>query len=97
MNRPQPRQQAQQMGGSLPYRRPPSVTGQPIVTENQVNGGPYDNQSPGMSCETHQSGEAPTGCDQTVTGELGLQYFGNQTENIFQNKAIYFCIKKLNK
>ncbi|XP_056282316.1 abl interactor 2-like isoform X1 [Pseudoliparis swirei] len=46
MNRPQPRQQAQQMGGSLPYRRPPSVTGQPIVTENQVNGGPYDNQSP---------------------------------------------------
>ncbi|XP_068429312.1 abl interactor 2-like isoform X7 [Clinocottus analis] len=46
MNRPQPRQPAQQMGGSLPYRRPPSVTGQPIVTENQVNGGPYYNQSP---------------------------------------------------
>ncbi|KAK9537360.1 hypothetical protein VZT92_004987 [Zoarces viviparus] len=46
MNRPQPRQQAQQVGGSLPYRRPPSVTGQPIVTENQVNGGPYYNQSP---------------------------------------------------
>uniref|UniRef100_A0A8C9ZBB4 Abl interactor 2 n=1 Tax=Sander lucioperca TaxID=283035 RepID=A0A8C9ZBB4_SANLU len=34
-------------GGSLPYRRPPSVTGQPIVTENQINGGPYYNQSPG--------------------------------------------------
>uniref|UniRef100_A0A8C9Z9T3 Abl interactor 2 n=1 Tax=Sander lucioperca TaxID=283035 RepID=A0A8C9Z9T3_SANLU len=33
-------------GGSLPYRRPPSVTGQPIVTENQINGGPYYNQSP---------------------------------------------------
>ncbi|XP_045898609.1 abl interactor 1-like isoform X2 [Micropterus dolomieu] len=46
MNRPQPRQQAQQVGGSLPYRRPPSVTGQPISTENQVNGGPYYNQSP---------------------------------------------------
>ncbi|XP_034741073.1 abl interactor 2-like isoform X4 [Etheostoma cragini] len=46
MNRPQPRQQALQVGGSLPYRRPPSVTGQPIVTENQINGGPYYNQSP---------------------------------------------------
>ncbi|KAA8579189.1 hypothetical protein FQN60_018762, partial [Etheostoma spectabile] len=47
MNRPQPRQQALQVGGSLPYRRPPSVTGQPIVPENQINGGPYYNQSPG--------------------------------------------------
>ncbi|XP_034042830.1 abl interactor 2-like isoform X2 [Thalassophryne amazonica] len=46
MNRPQPRQQAPQVGGSLPYRRPPSVTGQPIVTQNHVNGGPYYNQSP---------------------------------------------------
>ncbi|XP_029936482.1 abl interactor 2-like isoform X2 [Myripristis murdjan] len=46
MNRPQPRQQAPQVGGSLPYRRPPSVTGQPITTQNQVNGGPYYNQSP---------------------------------------------------
>ncbi|XP_029385726.1 abl interactor 2-like isoform X6 [Echeneis naucrates] len=46
MNRPQPRQQAPQVGGSLPYRRPPSVTGQPIVTQNQVNGGPHYNQSP---------------------------------------------------
>ncbi|XP_035860015.1 abl interactor 2-like isoform X9 [Sander lucioperca] len=46
MNRPQPRQHALQVGGSLPYRRPPSVTGQPIVTENQINGGPYYNQSP---------------------------------------------------
>ncbi|XP_030614456.1 abl interactor 2-like isoform X6 [Archocentrus centrarchus] len=46
MNRPQPRQQTPQVGGSLPYRRPPSVTGQPIATQNQVNGGPYYNQSP---------------------------------------------------
>ncbi|CAI5670462.1 abl interactor 1 isoform X7 [Oreochromis niloticus] len=46
MNRPQPRQQTPQVGGSLPYRRPPSVTGQPITTQNQVNGGPYYNQSP---------------------------------------------------
>ncbi|XP_054915982.1 abl interactor 2-like isoform X6 [Poeciliopsis prolifica] len=44
MNRPQPRQQTPQVGGSLPYRRPPSVTGQPIT--NHVNGGPYYNQSP---------------------------------------------------
>ncbi|XP_032423406.1 abl interactor 2-like isoform X1 [Xiphophorus hellerii] len=44
MNRPQPRQQTPQVGGSLPYRRPPSVTGQPIA--NHVNGGPYYNQSP---------------------------------------------------
>ncbi|MED6286142.1 hypothetical protein CHARACLAT_002771, partial [Characodon lateralis] len=46
MNRPQPRQQNPQVGGSLPYRRPPSVTGQPIATHNHVNGGPYYNQSP---------------------------------------------------
>ncbi|XP_013878200.1 abl interactor 2 [Austrofundulus limnaeus] len=46
MNRPQPRQQFPQVGGSLPYRRPPSVTGQPIVTQNNVNGGPDYNQSP---------------------------------------------------
>ncbi|XP_077435441.1 abl interactor 2-like isoform X2 [Vanacampus margaritifer] len=48
MNRPQPRQQTPQVGGSLPYRRPPSVTGQPIGTQShQVNGGPhYNGQSP---------------------------------------------------
>ncbi|KAF3694387.1 Abl interactor 2 Abelson interactor 2 [Channa argus] len=46
MNRPHPRQQTPQVGGSLPYRRPPSVTDQPIVTQNQVNGAPYYNQSP---------------------------------------------------
>ncbi|KAM4561879.1 abl interactor 2-like isoform 4-T4 [Fundulus diaphanus] len=46
MNRPQPRQQTPQVGGSLPYRRPPSVTGQPIATHNHVNGGPHYNQSP---------------------------------------------------
>ncbi|KAM3608308.1 uncharacterized protein V6R79_022863 [Siganus canaliculatus] len=46
MNRPQPRQQTPQVGGSLPYRRPPSVTGQPIAAQNHVNGGPYFGQSP---------------------------------------------------
>ncbi|KAM3861834.1 abl interactor 2-like isoform 4-T4 [Diretmus argenteus] len=48
MNRPQPRQQVPQVGGSLPYRRPPSVTGQPIIPQDQVNGdgGPYYDQCP---------------------------------------------------
>ncbi|KAM9804534.1 abl interactor 2-like [Neosynchiropus ocellatus] len=48
MNRPQPRQQSPQVGGSLPYRRPPSVTGQPITTQGQLNGGPdtHKAQSP---------------------------------------------------
>ncbi|KAM9850785.1 abl interactor 2-like [Aulostomus maculatus] len=46
MNRPQPRQQTPQVGGSLPYRRPPSVTSQPISPQNQVNGGPCYSQSP---------------------------------------------------
>ncbi|XP_047198511.1 abl interactor 2-like isoform X3 [Hippoglossus stenolepis] len=48
MNRPQPRHQTAQVGGSLPYRRPPSVTGEPIITENHVNGGPCYNQSPDL-------------------------------------------------
>ncbi|XP_075886581.1 abl interactor 2-like isoform X2 [Nelusetta ayraudi] len=49
MNRPQPRQQTPQVGGSLPYRRPPSVTGQPITVQHhhqQLNGGPRCSQSP---------------------------------------------------
>lgn len=46
MNRPQPRQQTPQVGGSLPYRRPPSVTDQPMG-QNQVNGGACYTQSPG--------------------------------------------------
>ncbi|XP_060944375.1 abl interactor 2-like isoform X22 [Limanda limanda] len=46
MNRPPPRHQTAQVGGSLPYRRPPSVTDQPITAENHVNGGGCYNQSP---------------------------------------------------
>ncbi|XP_062312784.1 abl interactor 2a isoform X13 [Osmerus eperlanus] len=54
MNRPVPRQTSPPVGGSLPYRRPPSVTGQPILPQSQSqvqspsqpNGGPYYNQSP---------------------------------------------------
>ncbi|XP_044044646.1 abl interactor 2-like isoform X15 [Siniperca chuatsi] len=43
MNRPVQPPQNQQVGGSLPYRRPASVTGQPNVAHNQsqLNGGPH--------------------------------------------------------
>ncbi|XP_047195070.1 abl interactor 2b isoform X8 [Hippoglossus stenolepis] len=43
MNRPaQPQQQQNpQVGGSLPYRRPSSVTGQPSMAQSQLNGGPH--------------------------------------------------------
>ncbi|XP_009302790.1 abl interactor 2a isoform X9 [Danio rerio] len=45
MNRPVPRQTAPSVGGSLPYRRPPSLTGQTSMPPSQQNGGPYYNQS----------------------------------------------------
>ncbi|XP_035764471.1 abl interactor 2b isoform X13 [Neolamprologus brichardi] len=43
MNRPAQQPQNPPVGGSLPYRRPSSVTGQPNVThnQNQLNGGPH--------------------------------------------------------
>ncbi|XP_073318757.1 abl interactor 2-like isoform X3 [Pagrus major] len=43
MNRPAQPPQPQQVGGSLPYRRPSSVTGQPSMPHNQtqLNGGPH--------------------------------------------------------
>ncbi|XP_068165185.1 abl interactor 2-like isoform X4 [Antennarius striatus] len=43
MNRPAQQPQNQQVGGSLPYRRPSSVTGQPNAAHNQsqLNGGPH--------------------------------------------------------
>ncbi|XP_069377292.1 abl interactor 2-like isoform X19 [Paralichthys olivaceus] len=40
MNRPA-QQQNPQVGGSLPYRRPSSVTGQPNMAQSQLNGGPH--------------------------------------------------------
>ncbi|XP_058468397.1 abl interactor 2-like isoform X10 [Solea solea] len=47
MNRPAQQQpQNQQVGGSLPYRRPSSVSGQPNVAQNQLNGGPHFAQNP---------------------------------------------------
>ncbi|KAF4087099.1 hypothetical protein AMELA_G00091790 [Ameiurus melas] len=44
MNRPVPRQITPPVGGSLPYRRPPSVSSQPTMPASQQNGGPYYNQ-----------------------------------------------------
>ncbi|XP_040888647.1 abl interactor 2b isoform X10 [Toxotes jaculatrix] len=43
MNRPVQQPQNPQVGGSLPYRRPSSVTGQPNMAHNQsqLNGGPH--------------------------------------------------------
>ncbi|XP_048049278.1 abl interactor 2a isoform X5 [Megalobrama amblycephala] len=45
MNRPVPRQITPTVGGSLPYRRPPSITGQASMPSSQQNGGPYYNQN----------------------------------------------------
>nr|XP_061802546.1 abl interactor 2-like isoform X6 [Nerophis lumbriciformis] len=43
MNRPAQQPQNTHVGGSLPYRRPSSVTGQPNMApnQNQLNGGPH--------------------------------------------------------
>ncbi|XP_077452078.1 abl interactor 2b isoform X20 [Stigmatopora argus] len=50
MNRPAQNPQNTHVGGSLPYRRPSSVTGQPntVPNQNQLNGGPHfvQNQGP---------------------------------------------------
>ncbi|XP_078147212.1 abl interactor 2b isoform X5 [Centroberyx gerrardi] len=49
MNRPAQPPQNPPVGGSLPYRRPSSVTGQPNLAHNQsqLNGGPHFNQNQG--------------------------------------------------
>ncbi|XP_044287836.1 abl interactor 2 isoform X8 [Varanus komodoensis] len=45
MNRPAARHTPPTIGGSLPYRRPPSITSQNSL-QNQVNGGPFYSQNP---------------------------------------------------
>ncbi|XP_075685928.1 abl interactor 2 isoform X12 [Rhinoderma darwinii] len=45
MNRPASRHTPPTIGGSLPYRRPPSMTSQPSL-QNQMNGGPFYSQNP---------------------------------------------------
>lgn len=56
MNRPVQQPQNPQVGGSLPYRRPSSVTGQPNTAHNQsqLNGGPHFAQNQGMSVQREQ-------------------------------------------
>ncbi|XP_041433600.1 abl-interactor 2 S homeolog isoform X5 [Xenopus laevis] len=44
MNRPVSRHNPPSIGGSLPYRRPPSLTSQPSL-QNQINGGPFYSQN----------------------------------------------------
>uniref|UniRef100_A0A8D0MZQ5 t-SNARE coiled-coil homology domain-containing protein n=1 Tax=Sus scrofa TaxID=9823 RepID=A0A8D0MZQ5_PIG len=46
MNRPATRHTPPTIGGSLPYRRPPSITSQTSL-QNQMNGGPFYSQNPG--------------------------------------------------
>ncbi|KAM7104582.1 abl interactor 2 isoform 2-T2 [Molossus nigricans] len=46
MNRPASRHTPPTVGGSLPYRRPPSITSQTSL-QNQMNGGPFYSQNPG--------------------------------------------------
>ncbi|XP_042678019.1 abl interactor 2 isoform X1 [Centrocercus urophasianus] len=45
MNRPASRHTPPTIGGSLPYRRPPSITSQTSL-QNQINGGPFYSQNP---------------------------------------------------
>ncbi|XP_066882739.1 abl interactor 2 isoform X40 [Kogia breviceps] len=45
MNRPATRHTPPTIGGSLPYRRPPSITSQTSL-QNQMNGGPFYSQNP---------------------------------------------------
>ncbi|XP_034533477.1 abl interactor 2-like isoform X3 [Notolabrus celidotus] len=70
MNRPAQPPQNQQVGGSLPYRRPSSVTSQPNVALNQtqLNGGPHFAQN--------QAGPlAPPPPSMQITPQLPLMGF----------------------
>ncbi|XP_068165184.1 abl interactor 2-like isoform X3 [Antennarius striatus] len=70
MNRPAQQPQNQQVGGSLPYRRPSSVTGQPNAAHNQsqLNGGPHFAQN--------QAGpHAPPPPSMQITPQLPLMGF----------------------
>ncbi|CAJ1087725.1 abl interactor 2-like isoform X5 [Xyrichtys novacula] len=70
MNRPAQPPQNQQVGGSLPYRRPSSVTSQPNVAHNQtqLNGGPHFAQN--------QAGPlAPPPPSMQITPQLPLMGF----------------------
>ncbi|XP_017293601.1 abl interactor 2b isoform X5 [Kryptolebias marmoratus] len=73
MNRPVQQPQNTQVGGSLPFRRPSSVTGQPNTTthnQNQLNGGPHFAQN------QNQAGpHAPPPPSMQITPQLPLMGF----------------------
>ncbi|XP_069471642.1 abl interactor 2 isoform X12 [Ambystoma mexicanum] len=68
MNRPVSRHTPPTIGGSLPYRRPPSITSQPSL-QNQMNGGPFYSQNP----VTHAAPPPPSILQ--VTPQLPLMGF----------------------
>ncbi|XP_076120616.1 abl interactor 2-like isoform X4 [Alosa pseudoharengus] len=67
MNRPVPRQTAPPVGGSLPYRRPSSVTAQPSMPLAQQNGGPYYSQNQNQN--QSRVSDAPPPSDEPVFEE----------------------------
>ncbi|XP_053554644.1 abl interactor 2 isoform X5 [Bombina bombina] len=69
MNRPVSRHNPPAIGGSLPYRRPPSMTSQPSL-QNQINGGPFYSQNP----VSHAAAPPPPSILQ-VTPQLPLMGF----------------------
>nr|XP_046175004.1 abl interactor 2-like isoform X4 [Oncorhynchus gorbuscha] len=72
MNRPVQPQNPPAVGGSLPYRRPASLTGQPnsnmALNQPQPNGGPHFNQVPGPLV-------APPSPSMQITPQLPLMGF----------------------
>ncbi|XP_038138019.1 abl interactor 2b isoform X19 [Cyprinodon tularosa] len=68
MNRPAQQPQNPQVGGSLPFRRPSSVTGQPNAAhQSQLNGGPHFVQNQGP--------HAPPPPSMQITPQLPLMGF----------------------
>ncbi|KAK1788636.1 hypothetical protein P4O66_002459 [Electrophorus voltai] len=63
MNRPTSRQIIPTVGGSLPYRRPPSVTGLPATPASQQNGGPFYSQGQEESVFEEAQPPAPSSED----------------------------------
>ncbi|XP_035499372.1 abl interactor 2b isoform X4 [Scophthalmus maximus] len=70
MNRPAQPPQNPPAGGSLPYRRPSSVTGQPSQAQNQLNGGPHFAQSQALAGPL-----APPPPSMQITPQLPLMGF----------------------
>ncbi|XP_076120613.1 abl interactor 2-like isoform X1 [Alosa pseudoharengus] len=75
MNRPVPRQTAPPVGGSLPYRRPSSVTAQPSMPLAQQNGGPYYSQNQNQNQSRVSVGSPPPPFILQITPQLPLTGF----------------------